>query len=133
EKPESSFDRARFKKLLSEFGGINGFVACSIFDPGGEEIVSYGTDPDSIAFRAASALTELFSYCSQATEVIGMNKAGELILQTNHSTIIMDSLDTDAFGRYLLMLILDKKGNMALTKLALKKILPELRKECEKS
>ena len=112
--------------LLENFRSIKGFMAAGILDFTGD-VLEIITESEEIDLAMVGATyTDTFRNAIEASAKIGLEEAHEMTVVTPRGVIIMSSTGVDAAINAIMIIILDAGGNQALTKILMKKTVPQI-------
>ena len=112
--------------LLENFRSIKGFMAAGILDFTGD-VLEIATESEEIDLAMVGATyTDTFCNAIEASGKIGLEEAYEMTVVTPKGVIIMGSTGVDASINAIMIVILDAGGNQALTKILMKKTIPQI-------
>ncbi|MBN1327508.1 MAG: hypothetical protein JW996_06130 [Candidatus Cloacimonetes bacterium] len=115
--------------LLENFRGIKGFLAAGILDFTGDVLETIAEDENIDLAMVGATYTDTFRNANEASAKIGLEEANEMTIVTPKGVVIISSTGIDAPVNALIIVILDADGNQALTRMNMKKVVPEIIKE----
>jgi len=130
-KKEFKIDKDKATEILTELYSVKGFLATGILSPAGSlevtasEIEKWAPDTISIELRKIMDKIKLL------TDSMKFKKPQEINLAGSNGSILIESLAWEEVDKPYIFVLLDSEGNMALTKIAIRKLMPKLIKTIE--
>jgi len=112
--------------LLGKFSSIKGFIAAGILDSTGDILVSASESEGMDLAMVGATFTDIFRNASEAASKIGLEEANEMTIVTPKGVIIMSCTGVNAPVNAIMIVILREDGNQALTRMTMKKVVPEI-------
>ena len=113
-------------ELLAEFKNVKGFLAAGVLDYTGELLETLSESKTIDLAVVGATFTDILRSANDAAGRIGLEISNEMIIVTPKSTVMMYSSGVNAPVNTILIVVLDADGNQAMTKLKIKKVLPQL-------
>ncbi len=112
------------ESILERLRGIKGYKGAGIMDFTGETIASDCLDSTLDLVSAGAIFNDIFRSAQETTTTTGLQTCNELTLKTQGCIIILCASGAASAIPFHLIVILDKNGNQALTKMQLAQIIP---------
>ncbi|MBN2459980.1 MAG: hypothetical protein JXB60_00110 [Candidatus Cloacimonetes bacterium] len=112
--------------LLENFRNIKGFMAGGILDFTGDILETLSEQEQIDLAMVGATYTDIFRNANEAAAKIGLEQAIEMTIVTPKGVVIMSSTGVEAPVNALMIIILDEDGNQALTRMTIKKVVPQI-------
>ena len=129
-KTKSSTKReVMLENKLDSLKQVNGYKGAAISDYTGEVLISDVAQLEGDLEITSATFNDIFRSAHKASKELGLGVTQTMQIMTEDGIVIMSCSGEESRVHIHVFVILDKDGNQALAKMALKKLVPEIVEE----